>query len=135
MKTLKLSVILSPRTSYDNDRMKSTSQVLEILNSKQSVATFVSSLACILILFGLGLRDPLLVFAVKSVSQYGSPRRCGGQGDILSGRCMTSFTSVTSYSKNTLWFQVISVTSSTSCSLIHRYNINYLLGLDFSPRE
>lgn len=24
--------------------------------------------------------------AVKSVSIYGSPRRCGGQGDILSGR-------------------------------------------------
>jgi len=27
-----------------------------------------------------------VICAVKSVSIYGSPRRCGGQGDILSGR-------------------------------------------------
>lgn len=26
------------------------------------------------------------VYAVSAVSIYGSPRRCGGQGDILSGR-------------------------------------------------
>lgn len=29
--------------------------------------------------------------AVKSVSIYGSPRRCGGQGDILSGRQVIVF--------------------------------------------
>lgn len=28
----------------------------------------------------------VIIRAVKSVSIYGSPRRCGGQGDILSGR-------------------------------------------------
>lgn len=33
--------------------------------------------------------DPYSVkefYAVHAVSVYGSPRRCGGQGDILSGR-------------------------------------------------
>ena len=28
----------------------------------------------------------VIIRAAKSVSIYGSPRRCGGQGDILSGR-------------------------------------------------
>lgn len=32
-----------------------------------------------------------------------------------------------------LWSQVISVTSSASCSHICRYNIDYSLGLNFSP--
>lgn len=31
-----------------------------------------------------------MVYAVKLVSVYGSPRRCGGQGDILSGRYLLS---------------------------------------------
>jgi len=30
-----------------------------------------------------------LVFEVTQVSTFGSPRRCGGQGDILSGRSVT----------------------------------------------
>jgi hypothetical protein len=32
-----------------------------------------------------------VIYAVKSVSIYGSPRRCGGQGDILSGRQVITF--------------------------------------------
>ena len=32
-----------------------------------------------------------MLCAVKSVSIYGSPRRCGGQGDILSGRQVTIY--------------------------------------------
>ena len=34
----------------------------------------------------IDLKFSFLVYAVSAVSIYGSPRRCGGQGDILSGR-------------------------------------------------
>ena len=47
--------------------------------------------APLFIFFGSGngetvFNATVLCYVVQSVGIYGSPRRCGGQGDILSGR-------------------------------------------------